>query len=615
MSPPPPARPLYLRTEGIDPVFGFLHMPADGLSPKQPILICPPFGWEESCSYRSRRDWAEHLAEAGHPTLRIDLPSTGDSGGSPVDQGRLAAWTGAIRSAAGWLSTTTGGGHVAAVGIGFGGLLACHALSEGAPIDELVLWAVPSRGRTFVRELHAFARMEASQSTGDDDEPFQLPDGWTGAGGFVLSAETTRALEALDVATLEIPHRHLQRVLLLERDGISVDRRLQRRLEETGARVTIAPGWGYGAMIVEPQMARPPSEVIARVESWLDEAPPGDVDRPLSLPARDEPRPPRAAEDRDTAELTINGVRIKETPLAIEQPFGCLFGVLAEPVGTPALDLSAVLLNPGAHRRIGQNRMWVELARRWAARGVPTLRLDLEGIGDADGDGQRFTELADLYDPRLVDQVRATLDALETRGLGCHFVLAGLCSGARWSFEAALRDERVSSAFMLNPQSLFWDPSLVTARVLRRGSRSKVLRREVPLTQIVALACGVPAMVARRARARWQAHRAGGNELDRALDRLRDAGTHLRFMFSGREPLYEELELEGRIQRMDRWPNVGFDSIPGQDHLMKPPAAQRVAHEALDLGLQEQLLRVTKNGLNSAQNGVYDTRLLVKPDQ
>jgi alpha-beta hydrolase superfamily lysophospholipase len=611
MNPPPPARPIYLNTEGIDPVFGFLHTPADGHGGETAVLICPPFGWEESCSYRSRRDWAEQLAGASHPTLRIDLPSTGDSGGSPEDRGRLVAWTDAICSSADWLKTTTASPRLAAIGIGLGGLLACQALSEGAPIDELVLWAVPARGRTFVRELRAFGRMEAAPAGDDDgDNPFRLPDGWTGAGGFVLSAETTQALEGLDVAALEIPAGQLQRALLFERDGIGVDSRLRDRLEKTGAQVRSAPGQGYGAMIAEPQVARAPREVFAQVASWLEESSPSNVGGSASSsPAHDELRPPpahqRAAEERDTAELIVKGVPVRETPLEIEQPFGRLFGVLTEPVGIPALELGAILLNPGAHRRIGQNRMWVEVARRWAARGVCTLRLDLEGIGDADGDGERFTDLAEQYDPRLIDQLCAVIDALETRGLGRHFVLAGLCSGARWSFEAALRDERVVSALMLNPQSLFWDPSLGTARVLRRGSRSKALRGEVPLTQILALTYEVPVMVARRIRARRQAHRAGGDQFDRALDRLRDTGKHLQFIFSGHEPLYEEFELEGRMQRMERWPNVGFDLVPGRDHLMKPPVAQRVANQALDRALEAELQRTAENGSHSEHNGIH----------
>ncbi len=76
-------------------------------------------------------------------------------------------------------------------------------------------------------------------------------------------------------------------------------------------------------------------------------------------------------------------------------------------------------------------------------------------------------------------------------------------------------------------------------------------------------------------------------------------------MFSGHEPLYEELELEGRMQRMERWPNVGFDFVPGRDHLMKPPAAQRVVNQALDRALEAELRRTAENGSPSAQSGVH----------
>jgi pimeloyl-ACP methyl ester carboxylesterase len=612
MNPLPPARPLYLSIDGIDPVFGLLHMPADGSSHETSVLICPPFGWEESCSYRSRRDWAMHLAAAGYPALRIDLPGSGDSGGSPEDQGLLEAWTAAINAAADWLKATTGSRRVAAIGIGLGGLLAYNAIAEGAAIEEVVLWAAPARGRTFIRELRAFGLMEASQAAGDGAKHYQLPDGWTGAGGFVLSPETTRALEGLDTATLDLPDGQVQRALVLEREGITVNERLVGRLEESGAKVTVSSGEGYSEMMDVPHEARSPLEVFALTQAWLDET---SSPQPNQLGAPATQRVP--VEDHAVVELTIDGKGVSETPLTIEQSFGRMFGVLAEPTETSALGLSAVLLNAGAHRRIGQDRMWVEVARRWAARGVPTLRVDLEGIGDADGDIARYRKEGDLNAPELADQVLAALDALDRRQLGPSYVLAGLCSGAHWSFHAALRDERVSAAFMLNPQSFFGDPSLDTARVLRRGSKSKVLHGEVPLAQIVALARGIPPMVLRRARARWHARRDGGDELDRALDQIRDDGKRLRFMFSDHEPLYEELELEGRLQRMDRWPNVDFDFIPGQDHLLRPPMAQRSAYAALDNALEAELRRrAANNDSHSTQSRIHgkrDAHLLIKP--
>ena len=608
MNAQPPARPLYLG-EGTDSVFGFLHLPASDSTSMLAVLISPPFGWEDICSYRSRRDWAEHLAENEHPVLRIDLPSTGDSAGSPRDPDRLSAWTGAITAGATRLRAISGCERVAAIGIGLGGLVVCNALSEGAAIDDVVLWGVPARGRTFTRELRAFARMNGSDLDPAPGENFIPPPTRSGeimAGGFLVSAETTEALEALDLSTLPYPSGHPRRVLLLKRDGIDVDPRLQERLQEAGATVIIRAGPGYGQMVNEPHLARSPIDTFSQVQSWLDDAPSDDVARPSpTVPARSNAAiadqstanpdvRAQSAADHSTVDLYVKGTRIRESPLTIAQSFGDLFAIVAEPVDTHPADLCAVMLNAGAIRRVGPNRMWVETSRRWAARGVPTVRLDLEGIGDGDGDGERFTELAELYAPELVDQVCAALDALEARGLGCHFVLAGLCSGACWSFHGALRDERVVAAFMLNPRALFWDPSLETARNFRRGllrlsSWRRVLRGEVSPAEMATFARRAPFALLRRGAAQWRAGRAGEDELDRALDRLRDTGKHLQFIFSGNEPLHEELERQGRLDRGDRWPNLELALVPGRDHTLRSLYSQQHAHDALDRALDREL--------------------------
>ena len=101
----------------------------------------------------------------------------------------------------------------------------------------------------------------------------------------------------------------------------------------------------------------------------------------------------------------------------------------------------------------------------------------------------------------------------------------------------------------------------------------------------------IPMMLLRRAHLRLLARARGGSELDRALDRLRDTSKQVRFMFSGPEPLREELEREGRAQSRDRWPNVGFDFIPGDDHILRAPQSQRLTHEALDRALERELRR------------------------
>ena len=72
--------------------------------------------------------------------------------------------------------------------------------------------------------------------------------------------------------------------------------------------------------------------------------------------------------------MTIGGALIRETPITVEHAHGSLFGVLAEPDLDVPAPVCAVLLNAGALRHIGPGRMWVELARRWTAKGVPTLR-------------------------------------------------------------------------------------------------------------------------------------------------------------------------------------------------------------------------------------------------
>jgi dienelactone hydrolase len=268
----------------------------------------------------------------------------------------------------------------------------------------------------------------------------------------------------------------------------------------------------------------------------------------------------------------------------VDQPAGRLFGIVTEPVDAAPVDLCIVFLNAAAVRRVGPNRMWVETARRWAARGVSSVRIDLAGIGDSDG--ELYDGFDELYGAGFVEQLQAVLDALPARGLPARFAIAGLCSGGYWAFQGALRDDRVAAALMLNPRALFWDPRLEAERDLRRMRRKllsgltvrRILRGEIEVG---------PGRIAAAVLQALRRNDAPVNEeLDAAFDRLRDTGKHVVFLFSGDEPLSDELEAAGLLARDERWPNITVQRIPGRDHTLRPVWMQQLAHDALDRAIE-----------------------------
>lgn len=589
-------QPVYLEV-GPNPVLAFLHRAVrsqQGIA----VLLCGPFGWDDVCSYRARRAWADALARAGHPTARIDFPGAGDSGGSPRDPERLEAWTVAATGAARWLRDATGCSRIAAIGIGLGGMVACRAVATGAPIDDLVLWAVPSRGRTLLRELTAFARLAASQFPDPRAaEPPRPPEGLLEVSGFLLSRETANALAGLDLTELPVPGAAERRILLLGRDELPVDGRLQEHFERAEAQVTAEPGRGYSALMTNPQDATTPHELFARTISWLGEAPsPQDQLRASAFGATGSCAPSdAAATERGSLETCSYGEPIRETVLALDLGPGKLLGVLAEPVRTRAAPVCVVFLNAGAVRRIGPNRAWVEMSRRWAARGVPAVRIDLEGLGDSDGDEGAYVNVARFYSEELVAQTLAVLDELQGRGLPGRFVLAGLCSGAYWAFHAAIRDERVAAVFMVDLYGFHWSETLVAKRearrtlALARAGGMGWLRRDVltpaRLRQLARSAASLPGQMGVLRRGQDDAE----NDPAFDLDRLRDAGAQALLLLARGAPLYDDFVRNGRIDQLQRWPNLRLETIPSRDHTFRAIWLQEYVCSSLDRALDRVL--------------------------
>jgi pimeloyl-ACP methyl ester carboxylesterase len=592
----PPPEPLYLALDP-DPVFAVLH-PAPGPHPHVAVLLCSPFGWDEMNSHRGRRAWAEHLAADGIPTLRFDLPGTGDSGGGPLDPDRVPAWTDAVSRAADWLRGHTGCECVAVIGIGLGGLIAGQAAADGAAIDDLVLWGVPAHGRTVVRELNAFARLEGSRLAGQGAPSAPpTPEGTLVAAGYPLSLESRRALEAIDLSALAADVARDRSILLLGRDGLRVDERLEEALAGAGADLTVSEGSGYGEMVLgDMHVFRVPHATFAGVSRWLR--------RETATPACTAPlAPPPAALAQ--AELRVSEVPIRERAIDLDVPGARLAGVLSEPAGD-RVALTGVLLNAGSQRRTGPSRMWVEIARRWAAAGVPTVRIDVAGIGDADGVPLGWGDAGVFYDGSHGAQVRAALDTLVAEGFPPRFLLLGLCSGANWAFHAGVADERVSGAVLLNPGALFWNRWTSLSQLGRQARRvalvtmwRRLRAREIgpaaALRAAVAAAI-IPGRVAtplRRLRRRVARRLGRPSRLAVALERLEANGCHVDLAFTDREPQRDDLAASGGLAELEASPCVELELIASgaETHTMQPQWIQQRVHAIADRALDRQLAR------------------------
>jgi hypothetical protein len=379
------------------------------------------------------------------------------------------------------------------------------------------------------------------------------------------------SLSALDPAAL-LADEGPKRALLLGRDGSGPDSSLMDALRRRGAEVTTDPGRGWGAALARPQSTSP-TALFETVNAWLAE---------VAAPADREIVPHGEAE----ALVGDCGSRVRETPVIFEGGGRQLYAVIAEPVDAPRATLTLILYNAGAIRRVGPNRMWTETARRWAAAGVPVIRVDVEGIGDADGDGGAYRQSDDpFYTQDLIDQARAALDLAVERGLPDRFALGGLCSGGFWAFQAALSDPRVRSVIMLNPRLLFFDPDSDGQRELR-----KVLRlftasgiRNLKLEKLsMKRAARLAGHLLRRRKTNSRASPA------EALKMLRGRGQHVAMGFSGEEPLYDELRAELTVPALETL-GVSICELPYRSHTLKPLKAREAGHAMIDEALNRML--------------------------
>ncbi|HSV69331.1 MAG TPA: alpha/beta fold hydrolase [Methylibium sp.] len=573
----PPAEPLYFGPSE-EPLFGWLHRaPGDG-PPALGLVICNPFGFEEVCAHRSLRALAQAAAGGGVPALRFDYAGCGNSHGSDRDPGRVASWLASTQEAIAALRRATGVDRVALLGVRLGALLAALAARERDDVAGLVAVAPVVSGRAYLRELRILG--ETLDSTG---RPMPADPQLFESAGFCLAADAVAELEAIDLRKL--PGAPAARVLVVGRDDLPAPDDWPAQLERSGVQVSRADWSGYAGMMADPQRAQVPHALIDGVVStllqWRSTAAPGAAGGPIGSTA-----------------VWLDGLH--ESLERIDADGVPLFGVLIRPAAA-APRVGILMLNSGSVHHIGPNRLWVELARDWAARGAAVLRLDLSGIGDSPARPGADENI--VYSPHAAADIAAALARLRASTGVDDCRLLGLCSGAFHAFKAAVADQPVQACLMVNPLTFFWDPRWVTNEGLRDYEPIELMARyrrlaftRHPWRKLLALDLDLGAIAAVAARrlttlargfAAETARRLGlplRDDLARDIEKASGAGRLLHFVFSAGDPGLELLQLQGgrTVRRLEAGGRLTIALIDGADHTFTRRARRDMLVSQLD---------------------------------
>jgi alpha-beta hydrolase superfamily lysophospholipase len=393
------------------PLFGWFHLPASGRARGMAVL-CSPLGREEANATPALQMLGDTLAAGGVGALRFDYAGTGDSTGGSEDPDRLAAWLSSVGAAVD-LARQVSPGPVVLIGMRMGALLASEAMARGLGANGFVGWDPCPSGRTFFRLEQTL--LATGYGVG------QIGDGSVAGPAFVFSPETVAEVSPLRFS----PDRFAPTlpVLLLERG----DDRPGGSGSDPGpgtATVRMAAIGQAELLDVYPDLLSLPTATIEAVAQWVGAVVEGP-DRPLDLRPADS-----AVVGRDPAgrEITEHAVGLGPHRL---------FGMVTDPGWTPEEQPpTLVFLSAGALAHTGPGRMWVVLARQFAALGLRSVRVDLDGLGESFGRPDLARQVP--KHPEALDDLGDLAAALGDPDAGS-LVFIGLSSGAYHAIEAGLR--------------------------------------------------------------------------------------------------------------------------------------------------------------------------------
>jgi pimeloyl-ACP methyl ester carboxylesterase len=244
-----------------------------------------------------------------------------------------------------------------------------------------------------------------------------------------------------------------------------------------------------------------------------------------------------------------------------------LLGILTTP-SSAAAPLACLLLNAGVVHRVGPHRLNVKLARMLAQRGIPSLRLDLSGLGDS----APVTGRTNFRDNQPVADLQTAMDLLERDKNIRRFVVVGICSGAVNAHAVALADPRVVGVLMFDG---FMFPTTKT-HLIGRWKRFQALSWRVRLLK---LGLKLAAVFGRSKKA---AGDGAPNHLSReqfatSMHTLVGRGVNVFVFYSGSflEQHNYATQLQDAFRGESFLSHIRCEYRPHIDHTVTPIAAQR----------------------------------------
>jgi hypothetical protein len=359
-------------------------------------------------------------------------------------------------------------------------------------------------------------------------------------------------------------------------------------LRALGSSVTQQDPVGYTEMMLDAHEAEVPHTLWASCVDWLKDAAPATQNATSS----------GATESVKQRVMNADAARPVQEEAVFIDGDPSAFAIVTTTPTLSARPRAAILLNAGAVHHVGPNRMYVELARRWAQEDLVVMRLDLSGLGDSSARSGADENI--VYSPHANNDVARAVQYLRERFGTLDVESIGLCSGGYHSLKAVSAGVKLHRVTLINPLTFFWRDGMSTRypqykvvadaqrykkNAFQLSSWIKMIKGQVDLRAVVRVGIAAIAKLGWRAKRRVARllRRPLSNDLGFELEHLARRGVALAFVFAMGEPGLELLESQGGsiVRRLEAHNKLQIDIIENADHTFTIGASREQLMELL----------------------------------